>query len=67
MIEQIRYLVLYVGVVLCLMKVLDITYLFQIKEYRFDRFFVFLDLKHRVLLQVIRPLGHLLKAKVQLL
>lgn len=42
MMEALQYILLYIGAVVCVAHIYDLTYRFQIKEYRLDRFFVFL-------------------------
>ncbi len=40
--ETFQYIILYIGTVICVAHVYDLTYRFQIKEYRLDRFLSFL-------------------------
>ena len=40
--ETLQYIILYIGAVICVARVYDLTYRFQLKEYRLDRFLAFL-------------------------
>ncbi len=41
--EVIRYIILYIGLVIAVGKIFDDVYVFQVKEYRFDRFLSFFN------------------------
>ncbi len=43
MTEAIKYILLYAGAVISVAHIFDLTYHFQVKEYRFDRFLVLLE------------------------